>query len=360
LEQNDELAGLYSAWATALFDTEADLNEVVGLFGKAETILKTTLAQGEDAAVRQQLGNVYLNWAVAVNDDGDMTSAVGLYQKAAETLKPLDESGDGEAKYDIAGIKLNLGIAYRELGEFEKAKASLEEAFLAYRAVEKIGVFDTRFYMAKVSVQQGNVLHEIGESTDTVIDAYNRAMRLLVEVIEDQQQPELERDLANVLLDRCMVMYEDWLHQKFESEEERNKKIGDVLLDIGRGIELLDKQYKSGNEEARCDLFYAVTLQGKILCDAEQYGEAKKALDRAIGEFTDLCEGNDIVFPMQLAMAYAHRAVVQMGLGAKDLAEKDCQKGSELINKLLQSSDGADEEIQELRQQFQTLLDQLK
>jgi len=360
LEQNDELAGLYGAWAIILFDTEeGDLDEIVGLFTKAEAVLKSTLAQGEDSAIRQKLGNVYLDWAVVLNDYDDLTVAIDFYQKALQTLKPLEDAGDGDAKYDIAGIKLNLGIAYRELGELEKARASLDESFLTYRAVDKICADDTRVYMATVSVQQGNILHEMGETPDKVIDAYNRAMRLYVEVIEDQQETILERNLANVLLDRCMVTYEHWLNQKFESDEERERIINDVLLDISRGIELLEKQYKEGNTLARYDLFHGVTLQGKVLCDAAKYAEAQQSLDRAISEFADLCDGDDDMFLMQMAMVYAARAVVCLGLGDKSQCEQDCLKGSELINKLLQS-DSDDEEIQEIKQQFQMLLKQLQ
>ena len=361
LEQNDELAALYATWATTLFDTDGEFDEIVGLFGKAEAILKATLAQGDDAGVRQQLGNVYLEWAIALNGFDELNPAIEYYQKAIDALKPLDDSGDGDAKYDIAGIKLNLGVVYRDLGELEKARAVLDESFLMYRAVEKISAAsDTRLYMATVSVQQGNILHEMGEELGKVTDAYNRAMRLYVEVIEDQPDMTwLERNLANVLLDRCMVTYEHWIDQKFESDAERDKVIGDVLTDINRGVELLEKQYSDGNEVARYDLFHGITLQGKVLCDAGKYDEAKTFLDRAVNEFTDLCTGEDSTFLMQMAMVFATRAVVYLGLGNKGQSEQDCQKGSELINQLLQS-DSEDEEIQELKEQFQMLIDQLK
>ena len=360
LEQNDELAALYATWATTLFDTDGELHDIVALFGKAEAILQATLAQGDDAEVRQQLANVYLEWAIALNGFDELNEAIAFYQKAVDTLKPLDDAGDGDAKYDTAGIKLNLGIAYRELGDLDKARASLDESFLMYRAVEKISDNDTRFYLATVSVQQGNILHEMGEELDKVTDAYNRAMRLYVEVIEDQQEMTwLERNLANVLLDRCMVTYEDWLDRKFESDAERDQVIDAVLLDISRGVELLEKQYQEGNEVARYDLFHGITLEGKVLCDAGKYAEGKAFLDRAVNEFTDLCDSDDDTFLMQMAMVYATRAVVHLGLGDKNQSELDCQKGSELINKLLQS-DSEDEEIQELKQQFQLLLEQLK
>jgi tetratricopeptide (TPR) repeat protein len=364
LEQNGELATLYATWASTLSDTvddvEVEWDQITSLFGKAETILKTALAQGEDKEIRHQLGNVYLEWAVAYNGNDDLPQAVVFYQQAIQTLKPLEDAGDGDAKYDIAGIKLNLGIAYRELGELEKAKASLDESFLTYRAVEKICADDTRFFMATVSIQQGNILHEMGEELDSVLDAYNRAMRLLVEVIEDQGETALERDLANVLLDRCMVTYEHWIDQKFESDAERESVINDVLLNISRGIELLEKQCLAGNKLARFDLFHGLALQGKVACDAEKYDESKKSLDRVINDFADLCaDDGDDVFLMQMTMAYANRAVVHLVLGDKNASGQDCQKGSELIDKLLQS-DSEDEEILELKQQFQQLLEQLK
>ena len=357
-EQNHELAVHYTAWATYLYDSEeGDWESIALFFGKAETLLITLLEQEDDDEIRQHLSNVYLEWGGALYGFGDTESAVGIYQKAVDVLRPLDEAGNGEAKYDMAGLKLNLGIGYRELGELQKAKTYLDESFLDYRAVEKISDDDTRVYMATVSVQQGNLLHELGEPLEAVVDAYNRAMRLYVEVIEDQGQIVLERELANVLIDRSLVTYEHWLGKKFESEEEQKSIIDNVLLDISRGIELLEKQYREGNEPARHCLFHAVALQGKVMCDVENFADAKLVLDRAEHDFADLCEEDD-AFMMQLAMVYATRAIALMGLGDKESGERDCLKGSELVNRLLQSND-SDAEIQELRQQFQTLLKQL-
>ena len=357
LEQNDELARLYSANAIALWDEGADLTEIVALFVKAEVVLMATLAQGDDVEVRRQLGNVYLNCAVALNDYDELTSSVDYYLKGIDTLKPLDNSGDAEAKYDIAGMRLNLGNVYHELGEFEKAKTSLDESFLDFRAVEKIGVADTRLFMAKVSVQQGHLLSDMGEAVGSIVDAHNRAMRLFIEVIEDQNLPELERDLAGALLARCEALYTDCHEREFASEEERNTKIAEIQIDIAQGVELLEKQYKSGNDLARLDLFHGLVFQGKVLCDIEQYVEAKEVLDRAINEFSDLCDGEgDDLFLMQMAVAYASRAVVQMGLGKPDLSKQDCMKGSELVNKLLQE-DSDDEDMQALREQFQAMLE---
>jgi len=358
-EQNDDLATLYAVWANALFDDEdGTLDEIDELFGKSEAILQEAPAQGKDTGLQRKLGSIYTAWGRSHSGFDNPETAIGYYLKAVETLKPLDDAGDGEAKYDIAGIKLSLGIAYRELDDLEKAKAFLNEAFLAYRACEKIGDFDTRFYMGAVSVQQGNLFHEMGEPLETTLDAYNRAMRLYVEVIEDQGDTSLERELANVLIDRSMAVYEHWLDRKFESKEEQKKTIDDVLADINRGIGLLEKQYSEGNEIARYDLFYAVALLGKVCCDAENFDEAQKALNRAINEFADLCdEGDEFLF--QMALVYADRALVQKLLGNEKLSEQDCLKGSELVGKWAQQSESSDEEIQELKEQFQALLGQL-
>jgi hypothetical protein len=156
-----------------------------------------------------------------------------------------------------------------------------------------------------------------------------------------------------------MVTYEHWLDQQFETEEERSTKAGEILAGIGQGIELLEKQYAGGNAFARFDLFHAIALQGKVLCGAAQYAEALQSLDRAINEFADLYDEDDDMFPMQMAMVYADRAVVHLGLGDKVKSEQDCLKGTEMINKLMQSDSG-DEEVQELKKEFQMLLEQLK
>ena len=361
-EQNTELAAHYAAWAVTLYNTgeedeEGDLDDIQELLQKAETLYTNILRQADSPDTRQQLGNVYLEWGVILNDYDEMTDAIDAYKKAIQTLKPLSEQGDGDAKYDIAGLNLNLGIAYRELGELDEAKASLDEAFTGYRAVEKICASDTRLYMAIVSVQQGNVLHEMNEPLESVVDAYNRAMRLYVEVIEDLSRPDLERDLASVLIDRSVAVYENWAGTKFENEEKRKQAVDEVLLDIRRGVDLLEKH--RGTDDDPHDLFYAVSLLGRVLCDAEYFDEAKLVLDRAIEEIEGADNQEEFLL-MQTAMAYATRAIVQIGLGNKEKSEQDCMKGSELINQFLQAEgEDDDEDVQELKLQFQAMLEAL-
>ncbi|MDR1290704.1 MAG: hypothetical protein LBK06_05850 [Planctomycetaceae bacterium] len=308
IEQNEELSDIFVELATVAYDEGQDIETIVMLLDRAEKILKDTLAQGEETEIRRKLGNVYLHRAVAYNDFDDFDLAIDSYNTAFTTFKPLDDAGDGEAKYDIAGIQLNRGTIYHEKGEFQKAKTDFDESFLAFRAVEKISDLDTRYFMAKVSIAQGTLLRDMEEPLDKVVDAYNRAMRLLVELI-DIGQMEHERELANVLMDRCTATYESYRDYEFESETEKINKIGDVLIDVGRGIEILDRIVKADPQfDNRVDLFNAVTTEGSILLDIEKFDEAIKAFNRAVDEFKDFAEIEDPVLLLHFASALNNRS----------------------------------------------------
>lgn len=337
LEQNEELADLYVDLAAVAFEAGDDLEDIIDNFNKAEIVLKETLAQGEDGEIRRRLGNVYLHRAVAYNDYDELDAAIDSYNSALEALQPLDDNGDGEAKYDIAGIKLNRGTIYHEIGELEKAKTDFDDSFMAFRAVEKISDLDTRYYMAKVSVAQGSLLRDLGEPLDKIIDAYNRAMRLFVELI-DIGQMEHEHDLANTLMDRCTATYEEYKDMEFESETGRLNKIGDVLVDVGRGIEILERLAADGNQSSRADLFNALTTEGAMLLDLEKYPESKSVFDRAVSEFGDFAEEVDPVLLNQYAAAYENRGFCSMNLGNYEDALADFNESIKLCE-TIQSPD---------------------
>jgi tetratricopeptide (TPR) repeat protein len=343
LEQNEELSELYVVWATELFENGSPLNEILDLFAKAETVLQSVLAQGEEDEIRRRLGNVSLHRAVAYNDYEEFEPAIESYGQAITILKPLEDKGDGEAKYDIAGIRLNRGIIYQELGEFEKAKTDFDDSFSAFRAVEKISDLDTRFYMAKVSVAQGNLFRDMGEPLDKIADAYNRAMRLFVELI-DMGQMEHERELANTLMLRCTATYENYMNREFESETERLNKVGDILIDIGRGIDILEKLAQSGDFEHRLDLFQALTTEGTMFLDIDKKQEAYKIFDRAINDFADLIDEEDPVILNSYAMAYENRGVTAMNIDNFKESLADFDKAIEIREKFLSQEFGLDEE----------------
>jgi tetratricopeptide (TPR) repeat protein len=338
-----------------------------------------------------------------------MDEAIRCYTSAIETLTPLDNKGIGEVKYDIAGMKLNRGQIFHELGEFDKANKDYDEAFLAFRAVEKISDLDARFYMAKVSVAQGSLYRDMGEPLEKIVDAYNRAMRLFVELI-DIGQMEHEQELANVLMDRCNVTYESYMQEEFESDAVRTEKFDAVLLDVSRAIETLQKIAATGDPDARSDVFHAITTQGAMLLDLERFAEALAFFDQVIKDYADFEKETDPVlinqfaaafenrgfalmnldraeealaafdraiadrkrlqtaafdlddddrqiFVPSLATAYANRAAAYAALKKMDEAKADCRQGIQLLQPL-KSSDNEDlEEIEEIETMLKSLLE---
>ncbi|MDR2170950.1 MAG: hypothetical protein LBP59_12475 [Planctomycetaceae bacterium] len=347
IEQNEELSDIYVELATIAYEEGEMLNTVIMLLNNAEKTLQNTLAQGEETEIRRKLGNVYLHRAVMYNDYDELDLAIDSYSTALTTLKPLDDAGDGEAKYDIAGIQLNRGTIYHEKGEFTKAKTDLDESFLAFRAVEKISDLDTRYFMAKVSIAQGTLFRDMDEPLDKIVDAYNRAMRLLVELI-DIGQMEHERELANVLLDRCTATYESYRDFEFESETEKINKIGDVLIDVGRGIEILERIVKADPQfDSRLDLFNAVTTEGAILLDIDKFDEALKAFDRAINEFGDFVAIDDPLLMLYFSSALENRSVCLARTGKYEESLKDTSECIKIAEKMQSLDLGLSDEEKE-------------
>ncbi|MDR1486075.1 MAG: tetratricopeptide repeat protein [Planctomycetaceae bacterium] len=336
IEQSEELSDIYTELSTIAYDEGESLETIIMLLNRAENTLNNTLTQGEDTEIRRKLGNVYLHRAVTYNDFDELDNAIDSYNTAFKTLKPLDDSGDGEAKYDIAGIQLNRGTIYHEKGDFANAKTDFDESFLAFRAVEKISDLDTRYFMAKVSIAQGTLLRDMNEPIDKVVDAYNRAMRLLVELI-DIGQMEHERELANVLLDRCTATYESFEsnENESESETERVNKISDVLVDVGRGIEILDRIVKSEPQfDSRVDLFNAIATEGSILVDIDKYAEAIKAFERVVNEFADFGEIDEPILLARFASTLENYSFCLAHTGKLDDAVKNADKCIEIMERL--------------------------
>ena len=342
-DQNEELAELYVLLGNEVYDEAEEAEEITDLLGKAEDALKAALALNADDEITRRLGNVYLHRAVVYNDFDEIEPALEYYQKAIDTFEPLDKAGDGEAKYDIAGIRLNRGTIYHQIGEFEKAKADFDESFMAFRAVEKISDLDTRFYMAKVSVAQGSLFRDMGEPLDKIVDAYNRAMRLFVELI-DIGQMDHERDLANVLMDRCVATFEDYMGRDFDTETDRLNKIGDVLVDVGRAVEILERLASGGDDGCRYDLFNALTAEGAILLDIEKFDESRKVLDRAIDHFKDFADESDPIVVNQYAGAYENRGLCWLNLDETDKALSDISEAVRLRESIVSDAFDLDDE----------------
>lgn len=413
LEQSEELADLYVTLGTELHLGDEDYDRVVRLFTSAEGLLSSVLQKNDDPETRRKLGSVYLNLGIVNSDYEEFDTAIDCYGKGIDVLASLDSQGDGEAKFDIAGLKLNRGTIYLDLDEMEKAGRDLDEAFLAFRSAEKIiSDLDTRYYMAKTSIVQGNLAMANEEPVGKIVDLYNRAMRLLVELI-DSGQMEHEHELAMTLVRRCQAIYEDCMNSEAVAEEEHRKTIEGVIIDVGRAAEIFQKLVNEGNGEAEADLFDSLLLKGKICLEndkkqecldinneivnryrplsadendpfaplrfalaLESRGYAYVALEKINEALTDFNEAVQIreglfevykndseseidpfIFALPLSSAYAGRASVWSLLHQSDKARADCQKGLDLI-KQFQDDDDIDEEMfAEIVEQFEEMLD---
>lgn len=411
LEENEELANLYASLAMVAFEEDEDLTDIVCLFGQAEEVLKNILKYGEDLEIRRHLGKVYQFLAEVYSDYEEFDAAIESYLKVIGILQPLEDDKDGEAMYDIAGIKQKRGEIYHEIGDFDKATTDLNEAFTAFRAVEKISDLDTRKNMGRVSILQGNLLRDMDEPLDKIVDAYNRAMRLFIELIEAGQM-QYERDLAEALMERCVTTFEEYTG--IESEEERTSKCGAVLVDVGHAIGILEKITWSEGMQHQIDLFDALSAKVSMLMELEEFSEAMAICDRILADFSDLVEDTDpvllnqfavvyesrgfcrmnideteaaiadfdesirlsellqsddfdldeqdrLMFQMPLATYYADRASAYADLGDKEKAKEDCQHGLDLIQSIKEKIGDTpedQEEFQEIEQMFKTLMDQ--
>ncbi|MCL2305002.1 MAG: tetratricopeptide repeat protein [Planctomycetaceae bacterium] len=308
------------------------LEESVSVYGDAiEHFQLLQKEHPQDTDITRLIGLSYLSRAVTFNDIDEKEFAVKDYDSALAVLAPLDAAGDGEAKYDIAGIKLNLGTIYHELGEWDKAAKLLDASFMEFRALEKISELDTRFYMGKVSVALGNLFRDQEEPIEKIVDVYDRAMRLFVELV-DGGEVHHELDLANALIGRCMARFEAGQKEK------------DVLIDMQRGIEILEKQNNEGNEAAFYDLFMTLLLYSDVLADLEKHNDALNVLNEIAEKFKEVEEIDDPVLFNEYAGVFGRRSMCHFHLGKPEEAVKDLSKEIELKEKLWEDEWDLDDE----------------
>ncbi|MGL6225069.1 MAG: tetratricopeptide repeat protein [Thermoguttaceae bacterium] len=288
----------------------------------------------DDWELVRVLGLVNLSRAVALNDLGEQEAAVEGYEDAMKILTPVANTGDGEAKYDIAGIKLNCGMIFHDLGEWDKAKQMLEESFLEFRALEKISELDTRFYMGKVSVALGNLMRDLEEPINSIVDVYNRAMRLFVELI-DAGDMKYEHDLANALIEKCMARYEAGAGE-------------DVLVDLQRGIEILENAASEDPHHARLELFSAQFAYGSVLYDLEKYADAISVFSETLEKFADIEKTQVPILLGEYATVLDHRGMCYFALQKPDAAIADLTQAIHLLEKIWNIDDDGEEGMDEV------------
>ncbi len=285
----------------------------------------------QDTDLTRLVGLSHLSHAVALNDLDEKEDAIEEYGKALTTLTPLATAGDGEAKYDIAGIKLNQGTIYHELGELDKADKLLDEAFMEFRALEKISELDTRFYMGKVSVAIGNLLRDQDAPIEKIVEMYNRAMRLFVELIDAGEMAH-ELDLANVLIDKCMARFDAGQGEA-------------VLVDMQRAIEILEKLVKEENYEAYHDLFGAMMAYGDMLLNLDKFNDALSVLNETAQKYGEWEHADDPMLFNEFAGLFERRGLCFFNLQKPDEAIADLTKSVDLKEKLWEDEWSLEDDI---------------
>ena len=314
------LADNYLALA-ALLQQDDYLEESVTIYEDSlELFGELAKENPDDAELARAIGAANLSRAIALNDSGEKEEALEGYNRAEKAISALAAAGDGEAKYDLAGIKLNRGTIYCDLGQYEESQKELDESFTEFRALEKISELDTRFFMAKVSVALGNLYREQEAPIEKIVDVHNRAMRLFVELI-DAGDTKYELDLANVLIDKCMARYE-------ANEGEV------VLVDMQRGIDIIEKCYNAGDEAAKFDLFTAMLTYGVILLDLEKYNDALSVFNEIVEKFKELEHVDEPMLLNEFAGLYDSRGMCLFNLGKVDEAIESLGKAIEIRESL--------------------------
>lgn len=292
------------------------------------TVLQAQPDSNEE--IRRLCGLANLSHAVVLNDLDQKENAIEGYEKARGILEPLATKGDGEAKYDIAGIKLNQGILYHEIDELDKALKLLDESFTEFRALEKISELDTRYYMGKVSVALGNLYRDQNEPIEKIVDMYNRAMRLFVELI-DAGDIHHEIDLANALVDKCTARYDAAAQSGAQSEGQAEKEA--ILKEMQEALRVYEKLMAEDNPEAYYDAFGAKMSYAIMLDDCGQYDEAIKVFDEIQEKYKDWENADDPMILNEYAELYERRGQTLTNMGKAEEAIQYISKAIDIREK---------------------------
>lgn len=302
-----KLANLYMELALEK-QAAKDLNAATKAFSDAIGVLKEARASSASPEIAHLYAMAVMSWANVQHELGDLQAALAGYIEAAEALTSLESQGNGEAKFDLAGIRFDRGLVYHTFGDFEKASADFEASFLAFRALEKISdLNDTRLLMAKVSVAQGRLARDRGEPLETIEAFYNRAMRLLVELIEGGSLT-LEHDLAVALVERCIAQFDARLASGKPTPESASV-LDPVLTDLQHAIDILERQSRAESPAVVNDLFCALFTRGTMLLDLGRYGESESVLAVILQRFSAIVQSTSPPTMSRVAGVYENLAM---------------------------------------------------
>ncbi len=285
-------------------------DDYAAAFERLETRLD---ANGESVETLKTLAAARLNYAILLNDEGELEDAEEQYVKAAEANAKLVEFGDREARLDLVGVKLNRAAIFFEVGRQADAFDLLDEAaeeFQTLADAEPTANAEALFYLAKALVTKADFLRasldeEDAEGPET--DEANALTRRAIDVYRQLVaggQTEYKRDLADAL-----TLY-------VANAPKRDSDLDETLAMLAEACGCYESVIACGEPEACVDLFDATMQRAELLYDADRTDEAAKIYDDVLDTFEDFANSDETPLLEGLAIAAQRRAIIRKDAGA--------------------------------------------
>ncbi len=270
-------------------------------------------ANGESVETLKTLAAARLNYAILLNDEGELEDAEEQYVKAAEANARLVEFGDREARLDLVGVKLNRAAIFFEVGRQADAFDLLDEAaeeFQTLADAEPSANAEALFYLAKALVTKADFLRaslaeedaegpevdEANELTRRAIDVYRRLVA--------GGQTEYKRDLADAL-----TLYVANAPTRSAAD------LDETLAMLAEACGCYESVIACGEPDACVDLFDATMQRAELLYNDDRTDEAAKIYDDVLDTFEDFANSDETPLLEGLAIAAQRRALIRKADG---------------------------------------------
>ncbi len=305
-EIEEELVALYLARAARLQEegeNEAATDDYFAAFGRMEELVD---AYGESVDLLKQLAAARLNYAILLNDSGDLDEADRQYQLSAEANEKLVAFGDAEAKLDLVGLKLNRAAIAFEKGNRSESLDALDETIEEFQRIAETDPSrddDALFYLAKALVAKADFLRDALDEEDVESPEAEEARESIKRAVDvyralvNSGRANYKRDLADGLV--------SWIAASPKRSKEDLVDAIDALTEACRAYESV---VGCGETDAIVDLFDATMQRAELLLRAEREKEALAIYDYVVDTYKDFGDSDELPLLEGLAVAYQRRA----------------------------------------------------
>ena len=270
-------------------------------------------ANGESVETLKTLAAARLNYAILLNDEGELEDAEEQYVKAAEANARLVEFGDREARLDLVGVKLNRAAIFFEVGRRADAFDLLDEAaeeFQTLADAEPTANAEALFYLAKALVTKADFLRASFDADETDTPEAEEANALTRRAIDVYRQlvaggqTEYKRDLADAL-----TLYVANAPTRSAAD------LDETLAMLAEACGCYESAIACGETDACVDLFDATMQRAELLYNDDRTDEAAKIYDDVLDTFEDFANSDETPLLEGLAIAAQRRALVRKAAG---------------------------------------------